>query len=81
MTKKKEEKVELPYEAVMERLTATVEKLEKGELTLEAQIAHFEEGVGHVRRGQALLDAAEKKVEQLLANGETEAFDPAGGDD
>ena len=68
----------LAYEAVVERLNQTVEKLEKGELPLEGQIAAFEEGVRLVRRGQALLDAAEKKVDQLL---DSDAVAPFAGAD
>ncbi len=64
------------YEAVVERLEALVTKLEEGDLPLEAQIAAFEEGMKLVRRGQALLDAAERKVEVLLdESGETAPFE------
>lgn len=66
---------EAPYEQVMERLTATVEALERGDLTLEEQIRRFEEGVRLVRRGQALLDAAERKVEVLLQGDATAPFE------
>ncbi len=68
---------EAPYEQVMERLTDTVEALERGDLTLEEQIRRFEEGVKLVRRGQALLDEAERKVEVLLQGNETAPFKTA----
>lgn len=74
MSGSKTETEDLAYEAVVERLNETVEKLEKGELPLEGQIAAFEEGVRLVRRGQALLDAAEKKVEKLLDNDQVAPF-------
>ncbi|MFW6369564.1 MAG: exodeoxyribonuclease VII small subunit [Myxococcota bacterium] len=65
---------EAPYEKVMELLCETVEALERGDLSLEEQIRRFEEGVRLVRRGQALLDQAERKVEILLKGDRTETF-------
>jgi exodeoxyribonuclease VII small subunit len=47
-------------------LTEVVEKLESGELGLEESLALFEEGVGLARAAQARLDAAEKRVEELV---------------
>jgi exodeoxyribonuclease VII small subunit len=80
--KPKEQTVDdAPYEQVMERLAATVESLERGEMSLEEQIRCFEEGVALVRRGQALLDAAERKVEILLKGEETAAFESPDGED
>lgn len=55
------------YEALMARLEEVVDRLEGGGLSLEESLAAFEEGVGLVRAGEARLDEAEKKVEQLLA--------------
>ena len=40
--------------------------LEAGELPLEESIALFEQGIVLSREAQARLDAAEKRVEQLL---------------
>ena len=58
------------FDAVLERLRATVEKLEQGNLTLEESLRTFEEGVVLARRGHALLDSAEKRVEILGRGGE-----------
>ena len=68
MSKKKQEEGgdALPYEEVIERLEGLVEKLETGELSLDDQIHTFEEGIRLVRRGQTLLDEAERRVEILL---------------
>jgi len=41
--------------------------LEKGDLPLEESLRVFEEGVRLTRAGQRRLDAAEKRVEQLVA--------------
>jgi len=48
-------------------LTAIVETLERGDLPLEDALRLFEEGVELSRTSQKRLDAAEKRVEQLLA--------------
>jgi exodeoxyribonuclease VII small subunit len=56
-----------PFEASLERLTGIVEKLENGELGLEESLALFEEGVRLARAAQTRLDAAEKRVEELIA--------------
>jgi len=53
------------FDQVVERLRTTVERLEQGQLALEDALRIFEEGVALARRGHALLDAAEKRVEVL----------------
>ncbi len=55
------------FEASIKRLTEIVQTLERGELALEESLRLFEEGVKLSRVSQARLDAAEKRVEQLLA--------------
>ena len=55
------------FEEALKRLTAIVERLESGELSLEQSLALFEEGTRLSRASQARLDAAEKRVEELLA--------------
>jgi exodeoxyribonuclease VII small subunit len=59
------------FEASLHRLTEVVEKLESGELGLEESLALFEEGVGLARSAQQRLDAAEKRVEELVRVDET----------
>jgi exodeoxyribonuclease VII small subunit len=61
------------FEATLDRLHQIVERLEGGELDLEESLRLFEEGVVLSRLSQARLNAAEKRVEELLAiddNGE-----------
>lgn len=65
---KTEPSAEAPgFEEALKRLTAIVEQLESGELSLEQSLALFEEGTKLSRTSQAQLDAAEKRVEELLA--------------
>jgi exodeoxyribonuclease VII small subunit len=53
-------------EDCIKRLGEIVEKLESGELPLEDSVRLFEEGVKLARSSQARLDAAERRVEELL---------------
>lgn len=53
------------YEARYARLQEVVLQLETGELPLDQAIALYEEGVRLAAACQALLDAAELRVQQL----------------
>ena len=55
------------FDDILTRLRTLVERLEGGNLTLEDSLHSFEQGMELCRRGAAILDAAEKKVEVLLA--------------
>jgi len=55
------------FEVAIKRLSEIVQTLERGELPLEESLRLFEEGVKLSRVSQQRLDAAEKRVEQLLA--------------
>jgi exodeoxyribonuclease VII small subunit len=55
------------FEDSVKRLSEIVHRLEQGDLPLEESLRLFEEGVRLARSSQARLDAAEKRVEQLLA--------------
>lgn len=55
----------LSFEQALARLTQLVEKLESGQLQLEESVAAFEEGVKLSRRCEALLDAAEQRLQVL----------------
>lgn len=68
------------FEDAVTRLSSIVEQLERGDLPLGESIKLFEEGVSLVRRSQAELDSAEKRIEELLAvdaqgNPRTEPFE------
>ncbi len=54
------------FEVAADRLAKIVAELESGELSLERSLELFEEGVGVARAAQARLDAAERRVEELL---------------
>jgi exodeoxyribonuclease VII small subunit len=54
------------FEDTVQRLGKIVEQLERGDLPLEQCLQLFEQGVRLARASQARLDAAERRVEQLL---------------
>jgi exodeoxyribonuclease VII small subunit len=55
------------FDDLLVRLRALVDKLESGNLPLEDGLRFFEQGIALCRRGAEILDAAEKRVEVLLA--------------
>lgn len=55
------------FDDLLTRLRGLVERLESGNLPLEDSLHFFEEGMALCRRGTEILDAAEKRVETLLA--------------
>ena len=57
---------DLAFEDAVKRLSEIVQKLERGDLPLEESLLLFEEGVRLSRASQEKLDAAQKRVEELL---------------
>lgn len=57
---------ELGFDQVLDRLRQVVARLEQGSLSLEQALLAFEDGVTLSRRGSAILDAAEQRVELLI---------------
>jgi exodeoxyribonuclease VII small subunit len=55
------------FDDILTRLRSIVDRLEGGNLSLEDSLHSFEQGMELCRRGAGILDAAEKKVEVLLA--------------
>ncbi len=68
------------FEQALAQLESQVQRLEGGDLPLEDALKAFEEGVRLTRQCQQSLDAAEQKVQLLLAKRDgsldTEAFTP-----
>jgi exodeoxyribonuclease VII small subunit len=59
------------FEQILARLQLVVERLESGELPLEESLAVFEEGIRLSRAGARRLDDAERRVEELLGDGDS----------
>lgn len=58
------------FEVALGRLEEVVDRLEGGELELEAALACFEEGVRLTRHCAEQLDAAERRIEILMKEGD-----------
>ncbi len=58
------------FEAVYTRLEGVTKRLEEGGLTLDQTLALYEHGIALSRRAQALLDAAEQRIEVLRQGGD-----------
>ncbi|MEO5334327.1 MAG: exodeoxyribonuclease VII small subunit [Magnetococcus sp. YQC-5] len=56
----------LDFERSLSRLEEVVTRLEQGEMPLEEGLAAFEEGMTLSRQCQQRLDAAEKRIEELM---------------
>ncbi len=63
---------ELSFEVILGRLQAIVDTLEKGDLPLEKSLTMFEEGVRLSRLGTARLDDAERRIDWLLSDPNTD---------
>ncbi|MCR9097603.1 MAG: exodeoxyribonuclease VII small subunit [bacterium] len=74
----------LSFEGALEQLETTVGRLEEGEMPLEEALELFEKGVGLSRQCTETLEAAERRIEILVADREgadgewaSEPFDDA----
>jgi exodeoxyribonuclease VII small subunit len=52
----------------LDRLDEIVRSLEREDLELELAMKLFEEGIGHLRHAQELLNNAELRIERLLGD-------------
>ncbi len=63
-------KTQESYEDLVQRLEASVERLEGSDLSLDQALAAYEEGVSLAAQCQKLLDAAQQRIETLREGGE-----------
>ena len=54
------------YEATVEKIEATVTRLEQGELPLAAIFEEFEHAVNHLRQCEDFLQARQEQVDLLI---------------
>ena len=78
--KKSADSQDLPYEEVIRQLEGLVQSLEEGDLGLEASLKAFEDGVSLARKAQLALDAMERRIDVLKAEGQLETMN-SGDDD
>ncbi len=60
----------LPFEKALAELEAIVQKLERGDVALDESIAAYERGEALKAHCQALLSAAEARVEKIRLSAE-----------
>ena len=60
------------FKEILERLESLVERLESGDLSLEASLEAYEQGVKLAKAGAERLDEAERRLEVLGGDDETE---------
>lgn len=73
--------VELSFEAALAELEGVVSQLESGDMPLEQALEAFESGVKLSRRCAATLDAAERRIEILMAGRSGLRVEPFGDAD
>jgi len=66
-SKRQTDQPETTFEESLSRLENIVQRLETSDLPLEDALALFEEGIGLARSTRRQLQAAERRVEQLLS--------------
>jgi exodeoxyribonuclease VII small subunit len=62
------------FEQIVTRLEAIAARLEGGDVQLEQALTLFEEGMTLSKTGGQRLDDAERRLEVLLADGQTQAL-------
>lgn len=67
------------FEQIVNRLEAIAAHLEGGDVKLEQALTLFEEGMKLSKIGGQRLDDAERRLEVLLADGQTQALPPEPG--
>ena len=68
------------FEVALQRLETIVDQLEEGNLGLEDALSAFEDGVKLTRRCAGQLEDAERRIEELVREGEnwiTRPFEPS----
>ena len=66
---------EWTFEAALDRLGEIVDRLEGDSLELDESLALFEEGVRLLRFSEGVLEGANERVRQLLAEGDAFRLD------
>ncbi len=55
----------LSFEQAIKKLTDIVSKIEEGQISLEQSLTQYEQGMGLIKHCRAILQKAEKKIEQI----------------
>ncbi|MCR5343008.1 MAG: exodeoxyribonuclease VII small subunit [Butyrivibrio sp.] len=74
MAKKSEEK-ELTIEEAFSAVDEKIKELEKSDVSLEDSFKLFKEGMDLLKHCNDSIDKVEKKVQKVMADGQTEDFE------
>ena len=55
----------LSFEQAIKKLTDIVSKIEQGQISLEQSLAQYEQGMELIKHCRAILQIAEKKIEEI----------------
>jgi exodeoxyribonuclease VII small subunit len=55
----------LTFEQAIKKLTDIVSKIEQGQISLEQSLAQYEQGMELIKHCRAILQKAEKKIEEI----------------
>jgi exodeoxyribonuclease VII small subunit len=55
----------LSFEQAIKKLTDIVSKIEDGQISLEQSLAQYEQGMELIKHCRAILQKAEKKIEEI----------------
>jgi len=70
--KQKGDIAKLTFEQAIKELTGIVEKIEQGEIPLESSLQQYERGMALIAHCRTVLQKAEKRIEKISKEQETE---------
>jgi exodeoxyribonuclease VII small subunit len=70
--KQKDDITKLSFEEAIKELTGIVEKIEQGEIPLESSLQQYERGMALIAHCRTVLQKAEKRIEKIGREQQTE---------
>jgi exodeoxyribonuclease VII small subunit len=70
--KQKNDIGKLGFEQAIKELTGIVQRIEQGEIALEDSLQQYERGMALIKHCRTILQKAEKRIEKISAEEETE---------
>jgi len=70
--RQKDDITKLSFEAAIKELTSIVGKIEQGEISLESSLQQYERGMALIGHCRTILQKAEKRIEKIGKEQETE---------
>lgn len=73
--KESNEITKMSFEEAIKELTAIVNKIEQGEIALQDSLDQYEKGMALIKHCRTILQKAEKRIDKLTKQEETEDTD------